>query len=346
MILEYLYKYNSNELFYRNCYEAKKDPEKYRIFISHIDPKMIIDHKIILPDVFAESLPPSDYWIDENFFGKLNHVKLIKHDRYTPAFPHSHNFFEMTYVLSGLCIQHFQSEEVTLKTGDICFIALNTEHTIEVNSDSIVLNILIRHNTFEDIFLNTLRNKSILTTFFLNNLYANYRTSHIIFQTMDDERIRNQILDMYIEQFESDEYCDNILVHMLSIFFNQLLRFYAKSSRISNIGERRVQEQIDIISYIQANYQTATLKGTAEHFNYTVPYCSRLIKQLTGNNFTKLLREIRLQQAEIFLRATNISIENLALHLGYENSETLIRIFKKNRNMTPSQYRNNNAYLR
>ncbi|MDO4285456.1 MAG: AraC family transcriptional regulator [Eubacteriales bacterium] len=99
-------------------------------------------------------------------------------------------------------------------------------------------------------------------------------------------------------------------------------------------------DHIQMISYLQNHYRTATLASTAEHFNYNVSYCSRLIKEMTGSTFVELLREIRLKQAEAFLRTAPISIEKLSYKVGYENPETFIRAFKKSRGITPTQYRN------
>ncbi|MDO4285455.1 MAG: AraC family ligand binding domain-containing protein [Eubacteriales bacterium] len=239
MILEYLYQYNENEKLYKEYYEARKDEKGLREFLVRNTKESILSKRLIFPELYEESVPSEKFFSDSNMFGRFHNVKITKHDRYTPVFEHSHDMFEMIYVLSGKCRQHISGEEINLDEGDICFIALNTVHTMEVFDDSIVLNILIRHETFDDIFLNSLRNKSILTTFFLNNLYENQKTDYIIFRTSGDSDIKSQILDMYIEQFEEDEYCDNLLIHMASILFNKLLRGYAKTAFVP-IRKKRI----------------------------------------------------------------------------------------------------------
>lgn len=340
MVTAYLNQYTENEKIYKEYHEALKDAAALQDFGKRYSRERAISEKIILPDLYPESIPWTDFFCDKNIFRKGHNVRIMKHDRYTPAFEHYHDVFEMNYVLSGKCIQRISGKKVSFQKGDICFIALNTPHTMEVFDDSIILNILIRHDTFDDIFLNDLRNKTILTTFFLDNLYKSYKTDHIIFHTGDDVVIRDMVLEMCVEHLEEDEFSDNLLTHMASILFSKLMRGYADTADISGTSSRELEEQIRIMDYLQLNYRTATLTETADHFYYSTAYCSRLIKKTTGSTFSALLREIRMKQAERLLRGTPANLSTIAERIGYENEETFIRVFKASRGITPTQYRN------
>lgn len=340
IILDYLRKYNESEIIYKEYHEAKKDETRLKEFAQKYDKEEMLAKRVILPEVYPESIPPERFFNDENMFRQGCNVRIEKHDRYCPAFIHYHDFFEMVCVLRGQCRQEINGKEVCITEGDVCFIAMDVTHVIEVYDDSLVLDILIRHDTFDEIFLNSLRNKSILTTFFLNNLYKNTKADYIIFHTKGDDQIENQVLEMYMENLVEDRYSDNLRVHMVSVLFSKLLRGYEKTAYISECSLQKNDEHIQIVNYLQQNYRTATLQSTAEYFNYNPSYCSRLIKEKTGSNFVELLREIRLKHAEVLLRTTPVSIEKLAEKTGYENSETFIRVFKKSRGMTPAQYRN------
>ena len=340
LVTDYLNEYTDNERTYREYYEARRDPEQLSRFAARCGREEALRRRLVLPDLYPECLPAPDFFCDENLFRKGRNVRIWKHDRYTPVFEHYHDVFEMNYVLTGQCTQRINGREVSFLAGDICFIALNTRHTMEVFDDSIILNILIRHDTFDDIFLSDLRNKTLLTTFFLDNLYRNYRRDYIIFHTGDDVVIRDMVLEMCMEHLSEDEYSDNLLTHMTSILFSKLMRGYSRMADIPGTHSREFDEQIGIINYLQQNYRTATLTDTADHFGYSTAYCSRLIKKTTGSNFTALLREIRMKQAERLLRTTPANLSTVAERIGYENDETFIRIFRQSRGMTPSQYRN------
>ena len=340
MLLDYLEQFTENETIFREYAQVKDDPALLEEFASRHSHEEAIAKKLIFPELYPDSVPAEGYFTDQNIFRPGQNIFIWKHDRYTPAFRHTHDIFEMNYVLRGSCTQEISGKRITFYAGDACFLALNTEHTLEVfDEESIVLNLLIRHDTFDDIFLNDLRRKTILTDFFLDNLYKKQRTDYIIFRTGEDVVIRDMMLEMYMEMFTNDAYSGSQLTHLAAILFNKLLRGYGKTARIAEKSVKDAESRFEIADYLQQNYRTATLSATAEHFGYSTAYCSRLIRQTTGSTFMELLREIRLKQAERLLRATPASLETIAERVGYENAGTLIRVFKKSRGMTPAQYR-------
>lgn len=58
------------------------------------------------------------------------------------------------------------------------------------------------------------------------------------------------------------------------------------------------------MSYILNNYQTVTLDELSKKFFYSVPYCSKVIKEFSGSTFSELLTSVRLRQGENFLLLT------------------------------------------
>ena len=52
-------------------------------------------------------------------------------------------FFEMIYVYSGNAVNQLADNFIPLETGDVCILAPNVSHSLNVFSDSIIINILI-----------------------------------------------------------------------------------------------------------------------------------------------------------------------------------------------------------
>jgi len=67
---------------------------------------------------------------------------LSKHYRYTPVFPHEHEFFEILCLYDGTAHTAIQRIEHTLHTGDICIIPPHTTHSVGIFDDSVAFNIL------------------------------------------------------------------------------------------------------------------------------------------------------------------------------------------------------------
>ena len=97
---------------------------------------------------------------------------------------------------------------------------------------------------------------------------------------------------------------------------------------------------IEIMNYVQANYIDITLDDLAEKFFLSKPYLSKYIKEKSGMTFGDLVKKIRMKKAKALLKSSNMTVENIAMSVGYQNVEHFNRLFKKACDMTPMQFRN------
>lgn len=82
----------------------------------------------------------------------------------------------------------------------------------------------------------------------------------------------------------------------------------------------------------------------AEKFNYNKHYLSRLFKRKTGMNLKEYIHITRLRKATDLLSSSNLSIKEIANEVGFQDEKYFMRVFKKYKKMTPSEFRN--AYYR
>ena len=360
LVLNTLQEYTTDELFYREYYYARisDDPDDMKSFLSRHSPAEINQRRLICPEMFGKTLDTIEYiYLDEHpsdgyltfeglYTGKLrfstmgigNNVRIEKHNRYSPGFFHSHEFFEAFYVLTGQCTHFINGKKEILKKGTLCFISPDVRHKIEVFDDSIIMNILMQKSTFDDIFFNVIRSQTILSAFFLSSLTKKNRVSHLTF-ILNDSELEDILLSMYLEELTKDSYTNRLLILQLSLFFMKLVRKYERTAVSSQTDEAMEKNHFQMLSYISDHYKDITLSELADHFHYTHEYCSRLIRQISGQTFQSLLKEIRLRHAESLLLTTSLSIDEISHMVGYENAGTLINVFKKELHTTPGQYR-------
>lgn len=345
LVLKSLYEYSKGELIYKRYYELRNDDAARTAYLASVEDYVrkhylfIQEYPFIaVPAYFSEmNIPPRT-----GITAEMN-VHLMKHLRYTPIFPHKQDFFELAYVLSGSCNQVIDGEEVPLKQGDLCFIPPLVMHTLEVFDDSVVINVQMRRDTFGDLFFNSLRLNSILSDFFMSFLYSQTPAKRIVFSTGDDESIRNIVLDMFEECMFRDEYSERVLNSMIPMFLVKTLRGYSQTASLkTNISQvKSSQTALRLISYINDNYQDITLEKLANHFSYSVPHCSKLIRDETGMSFVFFVRHVRMTRAASILTSTNIPVAVVGEMVGYENTESFIRAFQKEFSQSPSAYRKN-----
>ena len=99
---------------------------------------------------------------------------------------------------------------------------------------------------------------------------------------------------------------------------------------------------MQMINYMQANYQTITLEDMSAEFALSAPYISKYIRDKSGKTFGEQVTAIRMKRAKTLLKNGNMTVENIAYSIGYPNVEHFNRVFKKTFGMTPLQYRKMN----
>lgn len=130
---------------------------------------------------------------------------------------------------------------------------------------------------------------------------------------------------------------------------NQLTEWITKKlelviRRVTNaydeMGSNVIQKTTN---YIKQNYdQKLTLEKVATAVHLNPSYLSHVFKEETGSNFTDYLTEVRLKKAAELLKNSKNSITNIANQVGYQNASYFSQVFKKEFDLTPTQYRKEN----
>lgn len=122
-------------------------------------------------------------------------------------------------------------------------------------------------------------------------------------------------------------------IHALCVCVNKL----PDIKKTEPIKDERL---IQMMNFIHANYQTVTLDDMAEHFHLSEPYISKYIHEKSGRTFVEQVTNIRMKKARTLLKNGNMTVENIAFSIGYQNVEHFNRTFKKLYHMTPVEFRN------
>jgi AraC family cel operon transcriptional repressor len=81
------------------------------------------------------------------------------------------------------------------------------------------------------------------------------------------------------------------------------------------------------------------MKAILADIAYDRSYVCRMFKKYTGHTITEHMNKIRLSNAEILLKNTNMPISEIIEYIGFTNHSYFIRLFKKTYAKTPLQYR-------
>lgn len=339
---------NRDEKFYKAYYQAGKSEETLRKFLQNVDKEDAVQRHLVIPELLPDIISYNMY--DNEYFSENDgrNVFISRHNRYTPGFTHKHDFFEIVYVYEGKCNQNIGLARLSFHEGDFIFIAPGVFHNIEVFDDkTAVFNILLRKATFYQMFAPLMKENDIISEFFSEGLYNSQHINYLIFHTggevkrrEDEANIRKIMMQLYQEHLFHDACSDQIMIGMMTMMVGFITRYYISSMESSLTDHvRQAPDHFLVLNYIQSNLNTVTLSGVAEHFGFSVSYCSRLIKSSTGLAFHEWKNALRMRRAERMLLNTKKTVAVISEELGYMNPETFIRCFKKFTNITPTQYR-------
>ncbi|MGX5791450.1 helix-turn-helix transcriptional regulator [Staphylococcus equorum] len=95
-----------------------------------------------------------------------------------------------------------------------------------------------------------------------------------------------------------------------------------------------------VCDYIQSNHSNdISLTKVAKKVALSTAYLSKIFTQQIGVGFNQYLIHIRLEHCKEDLIYTDNTITQIALKNGFSNSNILLKHFKKDTQMTPTQYR-------
>ena len=125
----------------------------------------------------------------------------------------------------------------------------------------------------------------------------------------------------------------------LTPYFEELLISIIKKNIASNAQSNpHIAKGIE---YIQKNYnRSINLHTLCDYLNLNTCYFCVLFKNQTNMTFSQYLNKVRINESKRLLEATNDSIIDVSLAVGFNNHNHFSATFKKFTGVTPTIYRN------
>lgn len=95
------------------------------------------------------------------------------------------------------------------------------------------------------------------------------------------------------------------------------------------------------LEYIEENYkQKLKLSDVAEKIYVSQWHLSKLLNKHTGQNFSELLNNVRIEKAKELLKDPSLRIGDIAEEVGFLDMAHFSRVFKKQVGISANEYRN------
>ena len=132
----------------------------------------------------------------------------------------------------------------------------------------------------------------------------------------------------------------HILRGLLELFHSIADAFEAFSRNLEENSQQK--KAADICGYIKRHYPdpNLSLSSLAAQFEMNINQLSKHFKSVTGDSVPDYINRVRIGAAkEILCSNKYANLDDLAAQVGYNNTKTLIRAFKRFEDTTPGQYR-------
>ena len=124
-------------------------------------------------------------------------------------------------------------------------------------------------------------------------------------------------------------------------FSHEIRKPYEEQRYLEGAVDRHADELIAQIQFwLRTNLNSdLSLAELAQEFGLSQRSFTRRFKMATGLRATQYWQQLRIETAKELLASSNLSIQEIAYHVGYQDQGHLTRLFKQSLALTPKDYR-------
>lgn len=213
------------------------------------------------------------------------------------------------------------------RVGDIYYAMLSLmNNAISLNNAENIIDATFEE--FENMDTNTL---TIKEAFNVHSLFL------IKQKELYDEQSFSWVLGLDVYESFCNKYLN--LYNLLRIVRSSIKDSCANIVK-SEFSNNQASAGESLLEYIREHFrEPVDLVSASNAVGYSDSYASEKLRELTGMNFTEYLTYIRMKEAISLLDNTDLSVNEISYLVGYQDPSYFRRIFKKNMETTPSEFR-------
>ncbi|NLC55165.1 MAG: helix-turn-helix domain-containing protein [Erysipelothrix sp.] len=243
-----------------------------------------------------------------------------------------HKEIELLLVMKGRLDVGVGDKSYHLDEDDIILINSNQLHTVKnATADNVILRLEISPGFYSGSFID-------MQEVSFNSIYYDHRVS----KSKEIAQVREIIAKMVFAMENQEEGYRFKVGSYLYLLGETLLKNFAHKpiSKTNEFSESYMARLQRIIDFVNENYKNnITLKDIAKKENLNYFYLSHFIKEKLGVSFKDYLNSVRLNKALRLLLDGDETIIEISNQSGFPNISSFNAYFKKELNMTPTEYR-------
>ena len=252
---------------------------------------------------------------------------------------HWHSYGEIVLVGPGKTnIYTVNQKRYSLVEGDFLLIWPMEMHSTEDadRKESLVIQ-------FGNSFMNSL--------FDLQRIMHFYRNLHVVCINSHPElasKLKEIVMKMkeifFSEEANRDLKCCMLLIEFMMTLDEHRSEFAPEldPNAVNGYTDDVMRRMMMVTDYIKNNLTADDLSqgAMAEMAGISKDYFSRILKNVSGMNYSKWLNTVRLEKATELLSNNDMTLTEVAMLSGFQSIPSFNRVFREDKGMSPGEYRN------
>ncbi len=275
----------------------------------------------------------------EEFMKSSKSMHVFKCDISTGSayeMPHTHEFIEIVYVLSGHMTHAINGQTYEVKHGDILFMNYGCTHAFFSKEECSYVNILFSPEVMSEEIVTLSNAFSVLSLTAFNDMRSESDYGRISFGGEDRKEIEDIIFAMMKEYGAKQTSWETVLGNYLNTLIVKMLRkteIGIEQSELHDIWQK-------LSEYIDDNLESKlTLNDLAQKCFYNPSYFSRIFKEKFKIPFVEYITQKRLARAIDLLKNTDVSVREIGQRVGFSDNKSFYHAFSQSYHCTPLEYR-------
>ena len=241
---------------------------------------------------------------------------------------HRHPFLEIHYAVRGKCVLHVEQEEIITQPGQLVIFNADDFHAENLYEET--------PGEFYSIALNGLRCADLPA----HHLIAP-GISHAV-SLEQYESLFHSLSDSLYRETRSSENAASPVVRQMTELMAQLILSVLETTGTLLPDPAAPAEYLSarVKRYLCYHFEEdITLEKLAHLMNTSSSTISHVFKQYSGISPMQYLQRIRIGEAQTLLGSSDLSVQEIALRVGYNSPDNMYLVFRRHVGMSPVQYR-------
>lgn len=256
----------------------------------------------------------------EEYIGLQNSLHISERTLSAPYPLHSHEFFEIEYILEGKGRHFLNGTWQTLEKNTVYLLTPEDVHALYPSEQIRHLNIMFS----EDIFHDKIAFETLMGCYGMQ-----------IHLSPENTDCLEKLFDVLLKEKstpDNDAYHFSYVSNILQCILITILRAGNANAPLATdhaLGQT--------LFYLRRHFrEPLTLQDMARHAHFTPSYFCSLFKKVTGKNFTEYLSDLRTSYAYHLLTSGQTNILDICFQSGFSSFPSFSREFKKRYGCAPS----------